>query len=259
MRLARTCLIAFFTLFAASEAIAQAGYEAVLVPFDTGTVKAGSAGALWSAELRVRNASSTPVNLFPEICSSFGQPFPCERRIVVPPESSSVVDVLTGPSESLHGIMLYVPSLHQNDIHFTLHVRDAASEATAGVVVPVVRSSELRSEATIVGVAISPGQRRTLRVYQPQLRTHSTYRVRVIDEATNVTVFDSRYARALPTDPPFPVLIPATFDFSDSLESGTLAGASRVRVLIESAHGVPFWPMVTVTGSDSSVAVYTPN
>src|SRR5687767_8778761 len=88
----------------------QPSHEQVLVPFDT--VVVADAGVRWSAELRVRNSSDVEINLFPEKCSWIGLVTPCETKIVIPPQTTKLVDVLSSTSLHSPGILLYVPSAH---------------------------------------------------------------------------------------------------------------------------------------------------
>jgi hypothetical protein len=229
--------------------------EQVLIPFDTNIVD-GADGARWSAELRVRNAADVEVNLFPDQCFSFGRPVPCELKIIVPPHVTRVLDVLN--ENSFPGVLLYVPLSHIDDIQFHLQVGDANSQDRLGTTIPIVRARDFRSSFTIIGVPVSAGQRRTLRVYEPHLSPVSSFRVRVVDEATNATLLDRQYERQLLTDPPFPALVPATYDFSDALEGPEVSTAQRVTVSIESVFpGLTFWPLISVTNSaDHRVSIF---
>ncbi|HEX3070075.1 MAG TPA: hypothetical protein VHX14_16020 [Thermoanaerobaculia bacterium] len=229
------------------------------MPFDT-SVSQGGFGARWSAELRVRNSTGVPINLFPETCSGLGRTFPCERRIDIPAGRTVMLSVL--PDSSTHGVLLYVPIDHRADIHFSLSVRDLTSGDTAGTAIPVVRASQYTTSATIIGVPISADQRRSLRVYDPFLPINAVFLVRVIDEATEGIVFERQYSMFLPTDPPSPILVPATFDFSDALAAPRVLAATRVTVTIERIFpgGLGFWPMISVTSNrDNHLAVFTPN
>ncbi|HEU4520641.1 MAG TPA: hypothetical protein VFT12_01490, partial [Thermoanaerobaculia bacterium] len=84
MRSLTLALLVAFPLTLSAQA--PADYEQILVPFDTMTLPTG--GALWRAELWVRNNGSTAINLFPDVCYQFGQPHPCTRRIDVPAQST---------------------------------------------------------------------------------------------------------------------------------------------------------------------------
>jgi hypothetical protein len=239
---------------------AQTGYEQVLVPFDT-SVSQGGYGARWSAELRVRNSAGVPINLFPETCSGLGRTFPCDLRIDVPAGRTVMLSVLKSES-STHGVLLYVPIDHRADIHFGLTVRDLTSGDTSGTAIPVVRASQYTTRATIIGVPVSPDERRSLRVYEPFQPVNAVFLVRVIDEATESILFEREYSMLLPTDPPGPILVPATFDFSDALTAPRVLTATRVTVTIERIFpgGLGFWPMISVTSNrDNHLAVFTPN
>jgi hypothetical protein len=238
----------------------QPAFEAVLVPFDTAVFE--GAGARWSAELRVRNSADIQINLFPDTCSFIGRQFPCELKIPVEPGMTQVLDVLTFVSPARPGVLLYVPLEHTSDVHFTLHVRDLNSKDSVGTAIPVVRYSRFITRATLVGIPIGASQRRTLRVYEPSLPTNPVFRVRVLDEATNRILVDREYSRLLPSNEGGPVLVPETFDFSDSLRASELKAAERVTVTIERIFppGLPFWPMLSVTSDlDNHFAIFTPN
>lgn len=242
-------------------AIAQEAkpFEQMLVPFDTSTTR-GARGAEWSAELRVRNSADVAVNLFPETCSWIGRTFPCDRKIVIPPGQTSLLKVLPGASTDVaSAVLLYVPVAHTADIHFTLTVRDIRSDPI-GTTVPVVPTSRFATRYTIVGIPISAVERRTLRVYDPFMQP-DPYRVRVIDDATNVMVLEREYTPTFATDSPAPPLVPLTSDFSDSLMAPEVLRAQRVTVFIERRvpvdHG--FWAMVSVTSNiDNHFAVFVP-
>jgi hypothetical protein len=260
MRHFRTTIVAVvITIAAKSYAQAQPAFEQVLVPFDT-SVSQGAYGARWSAELRVRNSAGVPINLFPETCSFIGREFPCDLRIDVPAGRTVILRVLT--ADSSHGVLLYVPLDHRADIHFSLTVRDLTSGDAAGTAIPVVRASQFTTNATIIGVPVSPDERRSLRVYEPFQPVNAVFLVRVIDEATEGILFEREYSMLLPTDPPGPILVPATFDFTDALAAPRVLTASRVTVTIERIFpgGLGFWPMISVTSNrDNHLAVFTPN
>ena len=256
----------FLLVGIAASAIGQPQNEQVLVPFDTAVV-AGKDGALWSAELRVRNGSDSEVNLFPEQCFTpgLGQ-LPCGKKIQIPPQTTEVLTVLNRLTptipDNLHGLLLYVPANRVDDVQFSLRVRDAKSQDAVGTTLPVVRVRNLRSRYTIVGVPVSSGQRRTLRVYEPHLPVQSVFRIRVFDEADNRTILDREFMGWNSTDPPSPVLVPATFDFSDALVGPELATTQHVSVSIERVfpETLTFWPMISVTSSiDHRIAIFVAN
>lgn len=236
-------------------AAAQEGYEPVLVPFDSGVLPGR---ANWRAELRVRNSTDSPINLFPEVCSFWGVPYPCDTKIVVQP-GTTLLDVLKYASTDLPGVMLYVPSAHTDDVHFTLHVGEAGASTRAGAVIPVVRTSDLRTAFTIVGVPMSAALRRTVRVYQQGYPEQSVFRVRVIDEVSNRVIVEREYSRGSASDIPG-LFVPATFDFSDCLADDRAQSSERVTVVIERIwpSNMKFWPIISVTSNtDNSVAIYT--
>ncbi len=247
-------------LFAAASVVGQTRSEQVLIPFETAVVE-GADGTRWSAELRVRNASDVEVNLFPEQCSWIGRPLPCDLRVIVPPRTTKLLDALVARSSN-SGLLLYVPLDRIDDVQFSLQVRELRSGDSVGTRVPVARARDLKSQFTIIGVPISDDQRRTLRVYEPHLPVQSVFRVRVFDEASNRMLLDREYSGGSPTDSPSPVLVPATFDFSDALASSLMAGAQRVTVSIARIFpaGLTFWPMISSTSNvDHRVAIFVAN
>ena len=253
----RVALLAFALTAAASSYAQQPAFEQVLVPFDTAILQ-GAHGARWSAELRVRNSAAQAVNLFPETCFSIGRAFPCDLKINIEP-GTTLLDVTPITSADQPGVLLYVPTSHTADIHFSVTVRDLASQDSVGTTIPVVRTSQMKSSYTIVGVPVGADQRRTLRVYDPFQPVEDVFRVRAIDEASNGTIMDRQFMRVFPTDPPSPPLIPVTLDFSDALSD---LYSERVTVLIDRVFpdGLAFWPMISVTGDrDSRVAIFAPN
>jgi hypothetical protein len=259
----RDGVIAVVCVFLATSSIAQAvpPYEQVLIPYDT-SVTPGAYGARWGAEVRVRNAANVAVNLFPATCSWLGLQSPCDRKIEVPAATTSVLKVLTFPSSDPYGVLVYVPNEHTADIQFSLTVRDLAAADDVGTTVPIVRAAQFVTRSTIIGVPVSTGQRRTLRVYDPFLPTQAIFQVRVIDEENGVVLLDRQYMRGLPTDPAGPVLVPAMFDFADALSAPEVLAAQRVSVSIDRVFppGLSFWPMITVTNNtDNHFAVFVPN
>ena len=261
----RILVLLFLVVGITASAIGQPQNEQVLVPFDTAVV-AGNDGALWSAELRVRNGSDSEINLFPEQCFTpgLGQ-LPCGKKIPIPPQTTNVLRVLNGLTptirDDLHGLLLYVPTNRIDDVQFSLRVRDARSQDPVGTTLPVVRVQNLRSRYTIVGVPVSSGLRRTLRVYEPHLGVQSVFRIRVFDEADNRMILDREYMGGSPTDPPSPALVPATFDFSDAL-AGPAQAATYVSVSIERVfpETLTFWPMISVTSNiDHRIAIFVAN
>lgn len=235
-------------------------FEQVLVPFDT-AIFPGQA-AVWSAELRVRNGSDVAVNLFPEQCFSIGMPFPCDRRIDIPPRSSVVLDVLPRTTPEHPGVFLYVPTDRKEDVQFDLRVRDLSREAdSVGASVPVVRSPNYRKgRTTLINVPLQSDVRATLRVYIPDLQ-FATFRVTVYDEATGELLVDHRYSQAFPTDPPIPPVTPWTFDFSDALAAAEASGAQAVAVSIERLQpDLSYWPMISITSNATNrVIILAPN
>lgn len=259
----RVAFLAFIFVLAVNSYAQQPTYEQVIVPFDTAVMQ-GARGARWSAELRVRNSGDVAVNLFPDTCWFIGRPFPCERRIDVQPGVTQVLDVLNFVSPESPGVLLYVPVSRAADLHFSLTVRDLNSQDEVGTTVPIVRASSLASRFSIVGVPVAAGQRGMLRVYDPFLPVNPVFRVRVIDEATNQVVFDREYSpfTFMPSDPPSPALVPATFDFSDALTSPEVLTANRVTVMVERIFpiGLSFWPMISVTSDRyNRFAIFTSN
>ena len=250
--------------FAASAAGADpTGFVQVLVPFDTVTFT--SHPSRWSAELRVLNLSDTPVNLFPVQCSWLGRPEPCTKRIDVPARTSMVLDVLPYASFNSPGVFLYVPVDRQGDVQFDLRVRARSRGERLGTSVPVVRSSSYRTGRTIIiNVPVGPTLRPSLRIYHPNLFVYVVaFRIQVLAEPTGELLVDKRYVRGLPTDPPSPALVPATFTFSDALvEAAAIrSGLESVSVVIEHdfQSQTPYWPMISVTDADDNVIVLTPN
>lgn len=257
-----TTLTLALGIFAASEALAQNAFEQILVPFDTAVIEGGRA-ARWSAELRVRNSADVPVNLFPDTCSFIGVQFPCELRIAVPPGATRVLDVIRSVSPANPGVLLYVPTTHGANIHFTLTVRDLNSDDSVGTTIPVIPRSRFVSRATIVGVPVGSGKRHTFRVYDPSLPPQSVFRIRVIDEATERTLADRQVSGFHPTSVEGgPPLLPDTFDFSAVFAEPEVLRSDRVTVTIERLFpaGLAFWPMISVTSDrNHHFAIFTPN
>lgn len=253
---ARAVLLVLF-LGIRPTAIAQQ-YERVLVPFDTTQIE-GANGVLWSTELRVRNEGDEEVSLFPEQCWFIGTPFPCSTKILVPAHTTQILRVLRAIGGSTRGLMLYVPLSRVDDVQFSLRVRDARSADSIGTAIPIVRARDLRSRYTIVGVPVTNDHRRTLRVYDAHLPEQAAFRIRVYDEADNRLLSDREYLAWGKTDPPNPVLVTATYDFSDALSGSALSGARSVSVSIERIfpEELPFWPMISTTSHlDHRVAIF---
>lgn len=88
------------------------------------------------------------------------------------------------------------------------------------------------------------------------------FRIRVFDEADNRTLLDREYMGRQASDPPSPVLVPATFDFSDALAGPELSTARHVGVSIERVfpEALTFWPMVSTTSNiDHRIAIFVAN
>lgn len=237
-------------------------YEQVLIPFDTTTIP-GASGALWSAELRVRNGGQTPVNLFPERCFFIGREFPCERRIDIAAQAVVLIDAVPYTAPDQPGVLLYVPTNREADIQFDLRVRDLSKGADpVGTPVPVVRSRNYRRGQTVlINVPLGPEVRSSFRVYTPDL-SGAVFRVKVLDEANGDLVVAREYSRVFPTDPPYPAWLPATFDFSEVLRFAAAAGARGVSVVVERTFppDQPYWPMISITNNSThKVVVLTPN
>ncbi|MHB0972112.1 MAG: hypothetical protein ACYC7A_17400 [Thermoanaerobaculia bacterium] len=260
MRCTYLILFLAFLLPVIVQAQSPPSYEQFLAPFDT--MVAEGPGVRWSAELRVRNSSDVAVNLFPEECFYIGHVIPCDMKIIVPPRTAQVLDVMQSSSLWSPGVLLYVPSSHVDHVHFSLSVRDADSADTVGTTIPVVRRSAFRSRFIIPGIPVTRDHRRTLRIYEPHTPPFSRFRVRVIDDATGAVLSDQERIGSLPTDPTSPVLVPATFDFSDALGADALHDAQHVSVVVERLfpEEMIFWALISLTSNrDNSVAVYTPN
>lgn len=227
------------------------GFEQVLVPFDTATIP-GQFGTRWSAELWVRNDAEQPVNLFPERCSFIGREGPCRRRIDVPGNTTALLDVMEMTSDRWPGVLLYIPQDRIGDVYFNLRIRDLSKQLeSAGTEVPIVREAELRTGRTaLLNVTLEAGFRANLRVYSPDL-FGAQFVVRVYRQSTDELLVDRAFSEMLPTDAPFPPLVPATFDLSAALDEAALAGGDRVRVSIERTWpaGARFWPLLGITNN----------
>jgi len=226
------------------------GFEQVLVPFDTATIP-GQFGTRWSAELWVRNDAERPVNLFPERCSFIGLEGPCPKRIDVPGNTTTLLDVLAFTyGDRAPGVLLYIPQDRIGDIYFNLRIRDLSKQLeSAGTEVPIVREAELRTgRTTLLNVPLKAGSRANLRVYSPDL-FGARFVVRVYRQSTDELLVDRAFSEGFPTDPPFPPLVPATFDFSAALHDAGFAGGGGVRVVIEPIRpgGTRFWPLLGIT------------
>lgn len=248
-------------LFLAVSAVADPpGYVQILAPFDTVTL--GDHAARWSAELRVRNSSDEPINLFPETCSWIGREEPCTWRIDVPPQTVMILDVVPNLGRAAPGILLYVPTDRVDDVQFDLRVRALANSIDpVGTPVPVVRSSNYHvGRTTFINVPVGPGLRGSLRVFGPD-HAAENFRVRVLSEPDGELLFDRHYFRPAPTDPVFPARGPMTFDYSEALAAAAsdAGGMKTVTVVIERGFGSarPYWPMISVVDAANRVTILT--
>lgn len=243
----------------ASTALA-ADFEQVLVPFDTLTVP--GVGTVWSAELHVRNDGDTAVNLFPETCSSFGMPFPCERRIDVPARTTILLDVFDDRFTLVpYGVFVYVPATRIDDVSFSLRIR--ASSSPVGTAIPVIRPSAYRSgRMTLLNVPLGSGTRAALRIYSPDVSLGHGAIIRVYREPGNDLILQRTLFFGGPTDAISPPFVPLMFDASSVLSDASLQNPGRVRVTIEPLFppGVArYWPLLTVTdNATQQVTAITP-
>jgi hypothetical protein len=252
----RPLLLALLLLPSLALAQQIPGYEQILVPFDSMTLESG--GARWHAELWARNDGASAINLFPDVCYSFGQPFPCDRRIDVPAGQTVLLDVFALPSAEYPGVLLYVPRGRSGDVTFNLRIRDLNRGADAiGTEIPVVRQEGLKTgTATLINVPLSPNGRIDLRLYVPD--PVGGFTVRMYAEATGALLGQRTFVMGLPTDPPYPLIVPMTINASDIFRGWV---ADRVRVTIERTLGAdrPFWPLLTITNQrNNQITVISP-
>ena len=218
--------LALFASTSQSANCAEPVFEQVLVPFDT-AVFPGQFGALWSAELWVRNDGEQPVNLFPEKCSFIGLEAPCTTRIDIPARSTTLVDVLKRASPSMPGIFLYVPQDRVADLQFNLRIQDLSKlSQSAGTEIQVVRQRDYRTGRTnLLNVPLREGFRPTLRVYSPYLGPQSQFIVRVYRDPGDDLLLERTYTESLPTDAG-----PTTRPGDVRFQLGAGRGASRRRI-----------------------------
>ena len=227
------------------QTVTEPPFVRILAPFDTVTAP-GAGGALWSAELRARNGGDMPVSLIPDM------------TVTVPPHTTQVVDFGAPP---FSGIILTVPVERQNDVQFSLSIRDLHASDSDGTNVPLISIEKLRGSYVMTGVPISSAERRTLRVYDVQTPPQSLFHVQVFDDTDNRTLVDRTYTQSFPATSS-PVIVPATLDFSDALNGPEVLSAAHVTVSIERTvpKEEPFWPMISTTGNaDHRVKIFVPN
>ena len=220
-----------------------ATYEQILVPFDTMTLPTG--GALWRAELWVRNDGASPVNLWAADCSSFGNPVVCPLRIDVPPERTVLVDVREPVNADHPGVLLYVPRQRAGELTFNLRVRDLNQGTQAiGTDIPVVRESEMRrGKTTFINVPLQPNGRVDLRLYVPQ--SGATFDVKVYAEPAGHLLAERTYSHVGVVEETQPPLVPVTIN-AGSVFRGWIV--DRVRVTVErTGTDAPYWPLLTIT------------
>lgn len=154
-------LPAAFT-FQASGAPDPSAYTPVLVPLIFSGP--GAFGSEFITEATAHNESAIAINPL-----NSGAIMTCPPAIgpCPPPFPAESWESFHHGAEYPNGLVLWLPRSQEDNIHFSLHVRDISRAAEgAGTNIPVVREGELiEGDVHLLNVPITSGFRHTLRIY----------------------------------------------------------------------------------------------
>lgn len=240
-------------LLAVPLAAQESKYEQILVPFDTMTME--TAGAMWRAELWVRNDGTTPVNVWAEECFQFGHPVSCGRRVDVPAGRTMQLDLFDNTNPHSPGVVLYVQRERSRDLTFDLRVRDIHRGLDdLGTELPVIRYAQLRTGITsLINVPLQPNGRLSLRIYSP---AGGVFKVRMYAEPTGDLLEEETFVLGQATDFPVPPIVPVMIDASAIFPGWVV---DRVRVEVEPVGSSPYYPLLTITNRrNNHITTVTP-
>jgi len=157
------------------------------------------------------------------------------------------------------------------NLRFALHVRDASkTESNLGAEIPVVREHEFRTTPlSLPRIAISPGYRYALRVYDPD---------NIADAKVRVRFYETGFSDYLVWEETLPLSdLHVTTDCADTTcpwpdgsfapsilylpldTRGLFSGSIRIEIA-PATPGLRFWAMVSATNESTHlVTTYTPN
>jgi hypothetical protein len=258
-------LTILFLLYLVPGAMAQTGdylersdFEVVLFPVVHETPIPGGYGSLWETEMWVRNSAGEPV-----IFGGQGEPY-CPDPfcfggipVLLAPGTSRIVPAM---SPLWEGGLFYLEKKFSDQVFFSLRVRDLSrNEESAGTYIPVVRESELYSEAfELLNVPMDAG-RVHLRLYGLSDR-QPTVQLTIFRADSEEVLFSAHvllYGHSPSTDFPAEPSERVLYGIADLLPEGA---HSSVRIRIEPVDEGLYWAYATVTNdSTQQVTVIAPD
>lgn len=227
--------------------------EEIIIPIAFQPISAAF-GTRWVSDISVFNDSDDSVAIAPELCSSLGRTFVCDKPVPrVPPHSSMRIEPWSVYAD-YPAMILRPPADHASNLHFTVRLRETSRDPDGpGTEIPVIRTKDFQQQRVwLPAIPTSTRFRATLRVYTRA----GAVTVRVRDNATGELLSEREARRYFPTDSdPF-----GTLTFSDLLESAVIRAHDKVRIEVESPRDdLPVWAMVTLTDNESQrVQIFTP-
>ena len=251
--------------------------EKVLLPLHLRQPVEGAFGSLFATRFSILNESGRPVLItgYDPLCMTLCPPSdpvltPAGITFVNPPLANWV-----NPSDGVHGYFLGVDSEVASQVRFNLRVQDLSRQSeTWGTEIPVVRESEaLTGSSSLINVAVGPGFRQTLRIYDFDSALDASVMVRFYAvESTNRTPIRDQHSvmpdRLLLE---LPVAL-RTADsgqgrtahpgYADLLDFGSrpeLAGLDAVTIEITPFGEMRYWAFASVTNNETQhITVVTP-
>ncbi|MGZ7080447.1 MAG: IPT/TIG domain-containing protein, partial [Thermoanaerobaculia bacterium] len=98
--------------------------EPILIPLAIETP--GAYGTRWTTDIWVYNDAEEPVNLLPEVCFGFANPFPCGEGLLVGSHGSIRIPPYVAYNDLSVYTFLYPPTAVRNRLHFSVRIRNAA-------------------------------------------------------------------------------------------------------------------------------------
>lgn len=280
-------LLVFLSLFVPLSLSAQErrpdAYERFLVPAGPAS---GAFGAVWRTELWLRNDSDRPVDVFPVNEKHCPVSAGCTRLIRAVPSlgaretafgffAGNNVALAVVSDMSVTGSFFYVERGRAGDLSMQFHVFDVSRSPAEVTRLPIVPEGEFfNTTRSILGARLAVGSRVALRIFQLDPSMPDEVTVRVFEDEPDGGLLAARRFRFVPgttrcstffffgCDGEF-VHHPGYLVIGDLLQefpeiAGTIGAPFGVRIEVEPAPGLRYWPMVTVTeNATNHVTVHT--
>jgi len=204
----------------------------------------------------VFNDSDEIVNLFPEVCGSFGAAFPCGNKMLVAGHGALQLPIAARRNADDPGLYLSPPTDVASRLHFSIRVHNTAEPDDIGFEVPVARFTDFRKgRLDIVNVPVNDRFRSLIRIYDQMRFMVASVTVRAYDMTTGGFLGQRVLQQFLPTDTP----ARATLLLHDFLSAPELRGHGSVRIEIEEADpNASLWALLTLTdNTNERVTVLT--